>query len=185
VAVSILSLGVQLVPLPLHLVTAEHPEGHLRLVDGRDLRVHSSGKVDRRIPTSRTAPRIILYIGDDDDCRVTLSRIVRRLENAQLVVARNAREGRLSTMSRPPDLILLDAELSHRDVRDLMVHLGYIGHPASVPVAVLSGTVPTGYGSPAPVRQHGSPSRSMSLRSSARRWVCLNSLLFVSQSATS
>jgi DNA-binding response OmpR family regulator len=67
-----------------------------------------------------------------------LSRIARRLENTQLEVASNGREGRLMAIARTPSLIVLDSHLADCDARDLIVHLGRASLRATVPLAVVS-----------------------------------------------
>jgi DNA-binding response OmpR family regulator len=61
------------------------------------------------------------------------------MDKAQLVVAGNGREGRLSAFARTPSLILLDANLPDCDAQDLLVYFGRAAFRATVPIAVLSG----------------------------------------------
>ena len=68
-----------------------------------------------------------------------LSRIVRRLDNVQLVVADSGREGRLAAFARIPRLILLDTRLPDGDAQDLMAFFSRAALRAPAPVAVLSG----------------------------------------------
>jgi len=80
----------------------------------------------------------MLYIGDDQECRIMLYRIARRLDNTQLEVASNGRAGRLLALSRSPNLILLDSHLPDCDAHDLMTYFGRAALRATVPLAVVS-----------------------------------------------
>ena len=93
----------------------------------------------RALVAPTTTRRTVLYIGSDPDCRVTLARMVRRLDRVQLVVAQTGREGRVITGLLTPSLILLDTQLSDCDAHDLMVFLGRAARRAVIPLAVLSG----------------------------------------------
>jgi len=120
------------------LVSLEPQTAHFRVVGSRDLRVHSSRRTSQRFPLARVPRRAVLYIGADHECRIVLSRIVRRLENTDLVVADDGRQGRLFAVSRTPNLILLDAQLSDCDAHDLMAYLGRAALRARVPLAIVS-----------------------------------------------
>ena len=102
------------------------------------MRTHSSGKASRRYPVAQVPQRTILYIGVDQECQIILSRIVRRMDNAQLVVAGSGREGRLSAFARAPSLILLDSHLPDCAAQDLMAYFGRAALRATVPIAVVS-----------------------------------------------
>ncbi len=121
-------------------VVDEQESARLRVVSRTDSRVHSSRNPVRRIPTSTNTRRTVLYIGGDPACRIVIARIVRRLDNVHLVVTDTGREGRLLAFSLTPSLILLDAHLSDCDARDLLVYLARVAVPATMPVAILSGT---------------------------------------------
>ena len=86
----------------LRNVTGERSTVELRVVGGTGIRAHSSRKSSRRYPAPETARRTILYIGADPDCRVVLSRIVRRLDHVHLVVTQTGRHGRLLAVSCTP-----------------------------------------------------------------------------------
>ncbi len=117
----------------------ERQTSRLHVVKDGSQRVHSSPKTTRRYPKPIAPRRTILYIGGDPDCRIVLLRILRRLENTQLVVAGTGREGRLLAFSSTPSLILLDTQLSDCDAVDLMGYFGRATLGATVPLAVLSG----------------------------------------------
>jgi len=120
-------------------VVIEQQPSRLRVVGGgTGPRTHSSRKASRRYPADQLSRRTILYIGGDQECQIILSRIVRRMHNAQLVVAGSGREGRFSAFSCAPTLILLDAHLPDCAAQDLMVYFGRAALRATVPIAVLS-----------------------------------------------
>jgi DNA-binding response OmpR family regulator len=117
----------------------EQQSPQLRVVSGGNgVKSQSSRKTSQRYPLAQAPRRAILYIGGDQDCRVILSRIVRRMDNAQLVVADSGREGRLSAFARTPNLILVDSEVSDCDPHTLLVSFGRTALGVTVPVAVLS-----------------------------------------------
>jgi DNA-binding response OmpR family regulator len=84
--------------------------------------------------------RTILYIGEDAECRIILSGIVRQFDDLHLTVSDTGREGRLRAVSLAPSLILLDEALSDCDAHDLMIDLARTTLRATVPVAVISGS---------------------------------------------
>ena len=117
----------------------EQQPSRLRVVGcGTGPRTHSSRKASRRYPVDQLSRRTILYIGGDQECQIILSRIVRRMNNAQMVVAGSGREGRLSAFACAPSLILLDSHLPDCAAQDLMVYFGRAAFRATVPIAVLS-----------------------------------------------
>jgi CheY-like chemotaxis protein len=120
-------------------VVIEQQPSRLRVVGGgTGVRTHSSRTTGRRHPVAHVPQRTILYIGADPECQIILSRIVRRMDNAQLVVAGSGREGRLSALARSPSLILLDSHLPDCGAQDLMVYFGRAALRATVPIAVVS-----------------------------------------------
>jgi DNA-binding response OmpR family regulator len=121
-------------------VVIEHLPTRLRVVGGgTGVRTHSSRKASRRYPPGQVPRRAILYIGGDQECQIVLSRIVRRMDYTQLVVAGSGREGRLSAFARAPSLIVLDSQLPDCAAQDLMVYFGRAALRATVPIAVVSG----------------------------------------------
>ena len=120
------------------LVTLEQQHVPLRVLEGGARRIHSAPKTSRRDPAPNGPRRSVLYIGADQDCRIMLSRIVRRLESTQLEVASNGREGRLMIRSRTPNLIVIDSDLADCDARDLMIHLGRAALRTTLPFVVVS-----------------------------------------------
>jgi len=123
----------------LRNVTGERSTVELRVVGGRGIRAHSSHKSSRRYPAPDTARRTILYIGADPDCRVVLSRIVRRLDRVHLVATQTGREGRLLAVSCTPNLIVLDAQLPACGAHNLLSYLARSAFTAAIPLVIVSG----------------------------------------------
>jgi len=120
-------------------VTVEGPPVELRVVGATGIRAHSSRKSSLRYPAPDTGRRTILYIGADPDCRVVLSRIVRRFAHVHLVVTQTGREGRLLAVSLTPSVIVLDAQLPACGAHDLLSYLARSALTAAIPLAIVSG----------------------------------------------
>jgi DNA-binding response OmpR family regulator len=119
-------------------VVIEQQSLRLHVVGSKNLKAHASRRSSRRYPAPEPPRRSILYIGADQECRIILSRIVRRIDNARFVPADTGREGRLSAFARIPSLILLDSQVQDCKALALMSSFDRTALRATVPVAVLS-----------------------------------------------
>ena len=102
------------------------------------MRAHSSRKTARRFPIPVQPKRTILYVGAEPECRTVFSRVVRRFDRVDLVVAENGREGRLLVFALTPRLIVFDAQLPNSDADDFVLYLGRSSLTAVIPLAVVS-----------------------------------------------
>ena len=120
-------------------MTVEGSPVKLRVVGGRGIRAHSSHRSSPRYPAPETTRRTILYIGVDPDCRIVLTRIVRRFAHVHLVATQTGREGRLLAVSLTPSVIVLDAQLPACGAHDLLSYLARSAFTAAIPLAIVSG----------------------------------------------
>ena len=131
--------GRSIAPSILRHVTVTSDSAHWRAGPGSGVRAHSSRRAGRTLPAPAAWRRTILYIGVDPDCRIVLTRIVRRMAGVHLAVTCTGREGRLLAVSLTPGLILLDTHLPACDAHELLVYLGRSAFTSTIPLAVVSG----------------------------------------------
>jgi len=111
----------------------------LRLVDPLPRPSRSTLRGRRSHPSSRI--RIdgsLLYIGGDPESRIPFTRVARRWQSVNLVVAPDGRAGVQLATRRRPRLVVLDADLPDIDGADMTTHLRLRVLPHDTPIVVLA-----------------------------------------------
>jgi CheY-like chemotaxis protein len=81
----------------------------------------------------------VLYIEDNADNIRLVGRLLRRRPQAELRVARNARDGIAAATGEPPALILLDNRLPDASGAEVLRQLKASAETGAVPVVVITG----------------------------------------------
>ncbi|HXP33558.1 MAG TPA: response regulator [Acidimicrobiales bacterium] len=83
---------------------------------------------------------LVLYISDDPESRILITRMARRWQTVKLLLSETGRGGLRLALVRRPDVIVLDDRLPDAPGADVLGQLGSLLTTASTPVVVIGST---------------------------------------------
>jgi CheY-like chemotaxis protein len=83
--------------------------------------------------------RVVLYIEDDPHNARLVERVLKRLPEVEVLVARTGRDGIQAAVDDRPDLILLDNHLPDAGGEQVLGWLAAVPQTAAIPVVMVSG----------------------------------------------
>ena len=91
-------------------------------------------------PAAGTRRGLVLYISDDPESRILLTRMARRWQTVKLLLSETGRGGLRLALVRRPDVIVLDDRLPDAAGADVLAQLRHLLTTVNTPVVVIGST---------------------------------------------